>query len=66
MKDSSEILPTFKLSTRQREDGRWCLQFSYKGETYFQLERIGMPRRWNTLRELRVLKWWNRAETASE
>ena len=52
--------------TRQREDGRWSLQHSYKGKTYFQLERIGMPSRWNTLRALRVLKWWNRAETAGE
>ena len=52
------------VTTRQREDGRWSLQYSYKGKTYFQLERIGMPSRWNTLRALRVLKWWNRAETA--
>ncbi len=47
------------VSTRRREDGRWPLQSSYKGRTYFQLERIGMPSRWNTLRALRVLKWWN-------
>ena len=53
------------VRTRQREDGRWSLQYSYKGKTYFQLERIGMPSRWNTLRALRVLKWWNRAETAT-
>jgi hypothetical protein len=26
----------------------------------FQLERVGAPRRWNTLRALRVLKWWER------
>jgi hypothetical protein len=47
------------VRTRRREDGRWPLQYSYKGKTYFQLERIGMPSRWNTLRALRVLKWWN-------
>ena len=40
--------------------------YAYKGKMYFQLERIGMPSRWNTLRALRVLKWWNRAETAGE
>jgi len=47
------------VRSRRREDGRWPLQHSYKGKTYFQLERIGMPSRWNTLRALRVLKWWN-------
>jgi len=43
-----------------REDGRWPLQYSYKGKTYFELERTGAPSRWNTLRALRVLKWWDR------
>jgi len=28
--------------------------------TYFELERLGAPSRWNTLRALRVLKWWDR------
>jgi hypothetical protein len=46
----------------RREDGRWSLQHSYKGKTYFELERLGAPSRWNTLRALRVLKWWNRGE----
>src|SRR5206468_1910566 len=44
----------------QCEDGRWLLQHSYKGKTYFELERLGAPSRWNTLRALRVLKWWDR------
>jgi hypothetical protein len=44
--------------TRQ-EDGRWTLQNAYKGKTYFEMERLGAPSRWNTLRALRVLKWWN-------
>jgi hypothetical protein len=43
--------------TRQ-EDGRWTLQNAYKGKTYFEMERLGAPSRWNTLRALRVLKWW--------
>ena len=42
----------------RREDGRWTLQNLYKGKTYFELERLGAPSRWNTLRALRVLKWW--------
>ena len=44
---------------RQRADGRWVLDQSYKGKTYFELERVGASSRWNTLRALRVLKWWD-------
>jgi hypothetical protein len=40
-------------------DGRWSLDNSYKGKTYFQMEPVGAPSRWNTLRALRVLKWWD-------
>lgn len=43
----------------QRENGRWVLDQSYKGKTYFELERVGASSRWNTLRALRVLKWWD-------
>ena len=46
---------------RQCEDGRWLLPSTYKGKVYFELERVGAPSRWNTLRALRVLKWWNAA-----
>jgi hypothetical protein len=42
------------------EDGRWPLQQAFKGKTYFEMERLGGPSRWNTLRALRVLKWWDR------
>ena len=41
------------------DDGRWPLQNLYKGKTYFELERLGAPSRWNTLRALRVLTWWD-------
>jgi hypothetical protein len=47
------------VESTQRDDGRWNLQHSYKGKTYFEMERLGAPSRWNTLRSLRVLKWWN-------
>jgi hypothetical protein len=43
----------------QDAEGRWPLQNIYKGQTYFPLERLGAPSRWNTLRALRVLKWWD-------
>jgi hypothetical protein len=52
------------VCSSQRKDGRWSLQHSYKGKTYFELERLGEPSRWNTLRALRSLKWWDRSKDA--
>jgi hypothetical protein len=46
----------------QSANGRWPLQNRYRGKTYFELERLGAPSRWNTLRALRVLKWWEQVE----
>ena len=48
------------------EDGRWKLQQSYRGKTYFEIERLGAPSRWNTLRAMRVLRWWERGGKKSE
>jgi hypothetical protein len=47
------------VRSRQGEDGRWSLEYAYNGKTYFALERLGAPSRWNTLRALRVLRWWD-------
>lgn len=38
-------------------DGRWLLQNRHAGVTFFELEKVGVPSRWNTLRALRVLRW---------
>jgi hypothetical protein len=43
---------------RRGEDGRWRLPSRYPGRTFFEMEPVGAPSRWNTLRALRVLKWW--------
>ncbi len=51
------------VRSNQRQDGRWSLQHSHKGKTYFNLERLGAPSRWNTLRALRVLNWWDQGST---
>jgi hypothetical protein len=48
------------VRTRRRGDGRWPLQNRHRGRTYFELERVGAASRWNTLRALRVLAWWER------
>jgi len=41
-------------------DGRWLLQNEYPGKTFFRLETVGKPSRWNTLRALRILRWQDR------
>jgi hypothetical protein len=46
------------VRTKRESDGRWSLEHYHKGKSYFELERPGAPSRWNTLRALRVLKWW--------
>jgi hypothetical protein len=46
------------LQARRRNDGRWPVQQKYPGKVFFEMEQIGGPSRWNTLRALRVLRWW--------
>ncbi len=53
------------VHANRRPDGRWPLQNSYRGKVYFDMERAGEPSRWNTLRALRVLKWWERRRPKS-
>lgn len=40
-------------------DGRWKLENHHRGQEHFRLEKPGQPSRWNTLRALRVLRWWD-------
>ena len=47
------------VRSRQREDGRWNRGSQYSGRTFLVLETGPAPGRWNTLRALRVLDWWN-------
>ena len=46
------------LQGRRRSDGAWPVQQHYAGKEFFRMEKIGGPSRWNTLRALRVLRWW--------
>lgn len=48
------------LFSKRCPDGRWKLEHHHKGEEFFRLEKPGQPSRWNTLRALRVLRWWSR------
>ncbi len=46
------------VKKKQGKDGRWPLQNRHPGRTFFEMETPGQPSRWNTLRALRVLDWW--------
>ncbi len=46
------------LHLQQRKDGRWPLGKRHSGLDYFTMEKGPGAARWNTLRALRVLKWW--------
>jgi hypothetical protein len=47
------------VRARQGDDGRWTLASGWPGAVHFAMERPGAPSRWNTLRALRVLRWWD-------
>ena len=43
---------------KRSDDGTWPLQQRWPGETWFEMETVGEPSRWNTLRAMRVLDGW--------
>lgn len=45
-----------ELVQRRQRDGRWLLQNPHRGRTWFEMEQVGQPSRWITLRALRVLR----------
>jgi hypothetical protein len=46
---------------KRQPDGTWLLENTHPGETQFEFEDgDGRPSRWNTLRALRVLDWYDR------
>jgi hypothetical protein len=46
------------LNNKQKANGRWNMMRGPSGRIYFDMEAAGKPSRWNTLRALRVLRWW--------
>jgi len=54
------------LLSKRQADGRWLLEKTHPGKTSFPLEEgDGRPSRWNTLRALRVLRWYGQEESAA-
>jgi squalene cyclase len=52
------------VEARRQPDGRWRGAAAYTGKTYVTVDATSGPSRWNTLRALRVLDWWERAATS--
>jgi len=53
------------VRSKRRPDGRWLLEHDHAGRVHFELEgAVGTPSRWNTLRALRVLGWWDGTSAA--
>jgi hypothetical protein len=47
------------VRSKRQPDGRWLLDRVHPGRVHFAVEEgVGEPSRWNTLRALRVLHWW--------
>jgi len=46
------------VEKKRKKEGWWLLQNRHRGRTFFEMERVGEPSRWNTLRALRILNWW--------
>lgn len=53
MKDAVDL-----LHAKRSGESFWKLELKYPGKIFFDMEKVGQPSRWNTLRALRVLKWW--------
>ena len=54
MSDAIEL-----LLNKQKKTGLWPVNSGMSGRKYFDLEAAGQPSRWNTLRVLRIMDWWN-------
>ncbi len=50
------------LRSKKQPDGTWLLESTHPGKVHFVLEDgDGRPSRWNTLRALRVLSWYEQS-----
>lgn len=47
------------LLKKRLKDGKWPNQARHPGQTHFDMEKTGSPSRWNTLRALRVLNYYD-------
>jgi hypothetical protein len=54
-----------RVVAKRDPDGRWPLETRHAGRMPVEMDDgVGRPSRWNTLRALRVLRWWESASPA--
>jgi hypothetical protein len=54
------------VESRRQADGRWLLDRAHDESLAFKFgESVGEPSRWNTLRALRVIRWYEKARAES-
>jgi len=66
---SARVLPDERVAeaielvrSKRDSEGRWPLEQPHPGKTYFAMdEGEGRPSRWNTLRAMRVIRWFEGA-----
>ena len=61
------IAEAIELVVSKRDaDGRWSLENPHPGRMHFAMdEGEGRPSRWNTLRAMRVLRWYETSRSAA-
>jgi len=56
-----------RVAVKRDPDGRWPLETQHAGRMPVEMDDgVGRPSRWNTLRALRVLRWWEGAGAARQ
>lgn len=46
------------IRKKQTKEGYWNAEALHPGKYFFSMEQAGKPGRWNTLRAIRILNWW--------
>ncbi|WP_291869698.1 hypothetical protein [Maribacter sp.] len=60
VKWDDRMMPAMQiLLKKQNKDLTWNVQAKHSGQTHFEMEKAGKSSRWNTLRALRVLKYFS-------
>lgn len=55
------LIPALEvLIGKRKKDGTWNMYSKYTGQVHFEMEKAGKPSRWNTLRALRVLNYFEK------
>ena len=53
------------VRSKRQPEGWWLLDRLHPGAVWFNFEQPGQPSRWNTLRALRVLQWWESGQSSA-